>query len=220
MLDRIRRRFRPSTRPTASRSCAHSRSTSLANTQGSAHAVPNAQITPRSAHAPATTRASIPPDVSPSLMPENPTAERIRSSTLIYNCSTNRTTEQWHSLEACWYSFPSMRTTMPKREFDVVLYGATGFTGRQTVRYFAEFAPPDLKWAIAGRNLNKLQALKCGVPVIVADSSDQTAIDAMVTRTRVLLTTAGPFALHGTGIVDACVRLRAHYCYITGETPW
>src|ERR1022692_3566 len=38
----------------------------------------------------------------------------------IYNCSTNRTTEQWHSLEACWYSFPSMRTTMPKREFDVV----------------------------------------------------------------------------------------------------
>ena len=109
---------------------------------------------------------------------------------------------------------------MPKREFDVVLYGATGFTGRQTVRYFAEFAPPDLKWAIAGRNLNKLQALKCGVPVIVADSSDQTAIDAMVTRTRVLLTTAGPFALHGTGIVDACVRLRAHYCDITGETPW
>src|ERR1039458_4707500 len=80
--------LRPSTRPTASRSCAHSRSTSLANTPGSAHAVPNAQITPRSAHAPATTRASIPPDVSPSLMPENHTAERIQSSTLIYNCST------------------------------------------------------------------------------------------------------------------------------------
>src|ERR1019366_10604146 len=80
--------LRPSTRPTASRSCARSRSTSLANTQGSAHAVPNAQITPRSAHAPATTRASIPPDVSPSLMPENHTPERIQSSTLIYNCST------------------------------------------------------------------------------------------------------------------------------------
>src|SRR5271157_4976039 len=80
--------LRPSTRPTASRSCAHSRSTSLANTQGSAHGVPNAQITPRSAHAPATTRASNPPDVSPSLMPENHTAERIQSSTLMYNCST------------------------------------------------------------------------------------------------------------------------------------
>ena len=109
---------------------------------------------------------------------------------------------------------------MPKREFDVVLYGATGFTGRQTVRYFAEFAPPDLKWAIAGRNLSKLEALKSDVPVIVADCSDQMAIDTMVKRSRVLLTTAGPFALYGTGIVDACVRFRTHYCDITGETAW
>src|ERR1017187_4741123 len=109
---------------------------------------------------------------------------------------------------------------MPKREFDVALSGATGFTGRKTVRYFAQFAPPDLNWAIAGRNLSKLEALKSGVPVIVADSSDQTAIDNMVKLTGVLLTTAGPFALYGTGIVDACVRLRTHYCDITGETPW
>src|ERR1017187_1485048 len=148
------------------------------------------------------------------------TSQSEFSLSLIYNCSTNRTTEQWHSLEACWYSFPSMRTTMPKREFDVVLYGATGFTGRQTVRSFAEFAPPDLKWAIAGRNLSKLEALQSGVPVIVADCSDQMAIDTMVKRTRVLLTTAGPFALYGTGIVDACVRFRTHYCDITGETAW
>src|SRR5580704_18502465 len=107
-----------------------------------------------------------------------------------------------------------------KREFDVVLYGASGFTGRQTVRYFSNFAPPDLKWAIAGRNQSKLQALHGGVPVMVADSSDQTAIDKLVEQTRVLLTTAGPFALYGTGIVDACVRFRTHYCDITGETPW
>jgi short subunit dehydrogenase-like uncharacterized protein len=58
---------------------------------------------------------------------------------------------------------------MSTREFDVVLYGATGFTGRQTVQYFAKFAPPGLKWAIAGRNHGKLQALNGGVPVIVAD---------------------------------------------------
>lgn len=109
---------------------------------------------------------------------------------------------------------------MPKREFDVVLYGATGFTGRQTVRYFTEYAPPGLNWAIGGRNLAKLQALQSGVPVIAADSSDQTAIDNMVKRTRVLLTTAGPFALYGSGIVDACVRFRTHYCDITGETAW
>jgi len=111
-------------------------------------------------------------------------------------------------------------TPVSKREFDVVLYGATGFTGRQTVRYFAQFAPPDLKWAIAGRNLKKLKALKTDVPVIVADSSDQNAIDTMVKQARVLLTTAGPFDVYGTGIVDACVRFRTHYCDITGETPW
>ena len=107
-----------------------------------------------------------------------------------------------------------------QREFDVVLYGATGFTGRQTVRYFTSFAPPELKWAIAGRNRSKLEALHAGVPVIVADSSDQSAIDKMVEQTRVLLTTAGPFALYGAGIVDACVRFHTHYCDITGETPW
>jgi short subunit dehydrogenase-like uncharacterized protein len=109
---------------------------------------------------------------------------------------------------------------MPEREYDVVLYGATGFTGRQTVRYFTQFAPPGLKWAVAGRSRHKLEALKSGVPVIVADSADQKAIDAVVARTRVLLTTAGPFALYGTGIVDACVRFGTHYCDITGETPW
>src|SRR5271165_2608833 len=75
--------LRPSTRPTASRSCAHSRSTSLVNTQGSAHGVPNAQITPRSAHAPATTHASIPPDVSPSLMPENHPTEQSQFITYL-----------------------------------------------------------------------------------------------------------------------------------------
>jgi short subunit dehydrogenase-like uncharacterized protein len=109
---------------------------------------------------------------------------------------------------------------MPDREFDVVLYGATGFTGRQTVRYFARFAPPDLKWAVAGRNQSKLQALESGVPVIVADSSDPSATAKMVERTRVILTTAGPFALYGDAIVDACVRFGTHYCDITGETPW
>jgi short subunit dehydrogenase-like uncharacterized protein len=106
------------------------------------------------------------------------------------------------------------------RDFDVVLYGATGFTGRQTVAYFKKFAPADLRWAIAGRNRAKLEALQADVPVIVADSSDASAIDSMVERTRVLLTTAGPFALYGTKIVDACVRFKTHYADITGETAW
>src|SRR5208283_129878 len=81
----------PSTQPTASHSCAHSRSTSPVNTPDLAHEARSAQTDPPSSHAPATTHASNPPDVSPSLMPENHTAERIQSSTLIYNCSTSTT---------------------------------------------------------------------------------------------------------------------------------
>jgi short subunit dehydrogenase-like uncharacterized protein len=106
------------------------------------------------------------------------------------------------------------------RDFDVILYGATGFTGRQTVAYFAQHAPSGLRWAIAGRNRAKLEALNAQVPIMAADSADQPAIDAIVQRTRVLLTTAGPFALYGTGVVDACVRFGTHYVDITGETQW
>ena len=109
---------------------------------------------------------------------------------------------------------------MPERSYDVVLYGASGFTGKQTVAYFAEQAPRGLRWAIAGRNGEKLQALRAGVDVLVADSADQAAIDGIVSKTRVILTTAGPFALYANAIVDACVRFGTHYVDITGETPW
>jgi short subunit dehydrogenase-like uncharacterized protein len=117
---------------------------------------------------------------------------------------------------------------MPEREYDVVLYGASGFTGKQTVQYFAKHVNPDqVRWAIAGRNRQKLEAVKAqigptaaNVEVLEADSQDQAAVDAMVSRTRVVLNTAGPFALYGEAMVNACVRLKTHYVDITGETPW
>ncbi|MEB3338086.1 MAG: saccharopine dehydrogenase NADP-binding domain-containing protein [Leptolyngbyaceae bacterium] len=114
---------------------------------------------------------------------------------------------------------------MTNRRYDVVLYGASGFVGRQTVQYFAQQTRPgEVRWAIAGRNRQKLEAVKAqvgvDVDVLVADSQDQPALDAIAAQTQVLLTTAGPFALYGDGIVDACVRLRTHYVDITGETPW
>jgi short subunit dehydrogenase-like uncharacterized protein len=117
---------------------------------------------------------------------------------------------------------------MPGRQYDVVLYGATGFTGKQTAQYFARHAPAgQVRWAIAGRNRQKLEAVKAqlgapaaSVDVLVADSGDQAAVDAIVAQTRVMLNTAGPFALCGGAIVDACVRLKTHYADITGETPW
>ena len=105
-------------------------------------------------------------------------------------------------------------------ELDVVLFGATGFTGRQAVKYFQQNAPTALRWGIAGRNRAKLEQLDAGVPIIVADRSNQTSIDAMVRRARIVISTAGPFELYSDGVVEACVRLGSHYLDISGETLW
>jgi short subunit dehydrogenase-like uncharacterized protein len=107
------------------------------------------------------------------------------------------------------------------RKYDLVLYGASGFTGRQTVEYCKQFAPAGLTWAIAGRNRTKLESVNlAGADVLVVDAQDDNALDNLARQTRVVLSTAGPFGLYGTKLVAACVRNRTHYCDITGETPW
>ena len=106
------------------------------------------------------------------------------------------------------------------REFDVILYGATGFTGRQAVRYFQQHAPSEIRWAIAGRNHDKLELLKAGVPILVCDSTIRQEADALVLRTHVLLSTAGPFELYSDSLVEACVNRYTHYVDITGEIAW
>jgi short subunit dehydrogenase-like uncharacterized protein len=115
-----------------------------------------------------------------------------------------------------------------KRQYDVVLYGASGFVGRQTVAYFGKH--PDVKaaglqWALAGRSADKLEAVRtaCGVPqagIVVAEAHDAAAMDALARNARVVLSTAGPFALYGSELVAACVQHGTHYVDITGETPW
>jgi short subunit dehydrogenase-like uncharacterized protein len=114
---------------------------------------------------------------------------------------------------------------MRQTNYDVVLYGASGFVGQQTVRYFAEHTRRDeVRWAIAGRDRQKLESVMAqvgvDVEILVADSRDRSAIDAIVSQTRVVLNTAGPFGLYGDEIVAACVRHQTHYVDITGETPW
>jgi short subunit dehydrogenase-like uncharacterized protein len=114
------------------------------------------------------------------------------------------------------------------RTYDVVLYGATGFVGRQTVAYFAAHANAHgLRWALAGRNRAKLEAVRaaCGpgaeaAGIVVADAADASALAALAQGARVVLSTAGPFALYGSALVAACVASRTHYLDITGETPW
>ena len=114
------------------------------------------------------------------------------------------------------------------RQHDVVLYGASGFVGRQTVDYFArhpEVASTGLSWALAGRSAEKLKAVReaCGAEtagIVAAEAHDAAALDALARNARVVLSTAGPFALYGSELVAACVRHGTHYVDITGETPW
>lgn len=111
---------------------------------------------------------------------------------------------------------------------DVVLFGATGFTGRQAVRYFAENVGSNgLNWAIAGRSRDGLERVRDGlgpgfehVELITADSRDNGSIQHMVSRSRVVLNTAGPFALHGEPVVSACIGHGVDYVDITGETAY
>jgi short subunit dehydrogenase-like uncharacterized protein len=120
----------------------------------------------------------------------------------------------------------SRKRTAADRAYDVVLYGASGFVGRQTVAYFAQHGA-GLRWALAGRTSMKLEAVRaaCGAGaadagIVVADANDPRALGALAAQTRVVLSTAGPFALCGSELVAACVRQRTHYVDITGETPW
>jgi short subunit dehydrogenase-like uncharacterized protein len=114
------------------------------------------------------------------------------------------------------------------RKFDVVLYGASGFVGRQTVAYFARHAQVKalgLRWALGGRSADKLNAVRrdCGATkagIVVAEAHEAQAMDALARDTSVVLSTAGPFALYGSELVAACVRHGTHYVDITGETPW
>lgn len=110
-------------------------------------------------------------------------------------------------------------------KYDIVLYGATGFTGQLAVSYMARQYKNDLKWAIAGRNKDKLLALKKSngadyCDIIVADSTDKKSLDAMCAQTKVVATTAGPFSRYGSAVVQACVDAGCDYCDITGESQW
>lgn len=115
------------------------------------------------------------------------------------------------------------------KEFDVIVWGATGFTGRLVAENLLSRygAGGDLKWAMAGRSEDKLRKVREGlgegsdsVPLITADSHDDASLAAMVGRTAVVCSTVGPFAKHGSGLVAACAAVGTDYCDITGEVQW
>lgn len=117
------------------------------------------------------------------------------------------------------------------RPFDVVVFGATGFTGKLVAEYFARHAADNgVTWAIAGRSKSKLEALRrelaiiegslAELPMIVADSHDAQAMERLATEARVVCTTVGPFAKHGLELARACARQGTSYCDLTGEPPF
>ena len=114
---------------------------------------------------------------------------------------------------------------MKTRDYDLVLYGASGFVGRHAVEYLARTSSDSaLRWAIAGRNKDRLESVRAHTgakaDVLIADSKNEASVDAVCRSARVVLNTAGPFALYGGTVVDACVRSRTHYVDISGETLW
>jgi short subunit dehydrogenase-like uncharacterized protein len=119
---------------------------------------------------------------------------------------------------------PSTGARMTTRAWDIVLFGATGFTGALVAEYLARHAPADVRLALAGRNRGKLEAVKRGLPdggvrfgLLLGDSGDPASMRAIAEQTRVLCTTVGPYAKYGLPVVEACARAGTHYCDLTGE---
>jgi short subunit dehydrogenase-like uncharacterized protein len=112
------------------------------------------------------------------------------------------------------------------RDLDVVVFGATGVTGRRVAAYLAErSAETCVRWAAAARNTAKLERLmdELGVSppeTIAADVADPTSLTEMASRARVVLNLVGPYTLYGRPVIDACVAAGAHYVDLTGEIPF
>jgi short subunit dehydrogenase-like uncharacterized protein len=114
------------------------------------------------------------------------------------------------------------------KPFDMVVYGATGFTGQLVAEYLATHYRDDkqLRWAMAGRSLDKLKSVRDAIgapadtPLIVADAADPVSLKAMIDQTRSVVTTVGPYLLYGNELIAACAASGTDYFDLCGEVPW
>lgn len=114
------------------------------------------------------------------------------------------------------------------REYDVIVYGASGYTGRLVAEYMAQQygVGGDVKWAMAGRNREKLEAVReeigapAETPIVIADADDPASIQAMARSTKVVCTTVGPYQLYGEPLVQACAEAGTGYVDLCGEPAW
>ncbi len=114
------------------------------------------------------------------------------------------------------------------KKFDFVLFGATSFVGKILCEYMTKaYSSGDVKWAIAGRSQTKLDSLKAelgeaanDVPLLIADSNDESSLEALCNQTKVIVSTVGPYALYGEPLVKVCAETGTDYCDLTGEAQW
>ena len=113
---------------------------------------------------------------------------------------------------------------MASRPYDIVVFGATGFTGALTAEYLAAHAPPETRWALAGRNMGKLEQVRARLgsgsaelALLRADVTDPESVRAVAEATRVVITTVGPYIRYGEPLVAACAAAGTDYVDLTGE---
>jgi short subunit dehydrogenase-like uncharacterized protein len=116
---------------------------------------------------------------------------------------------------------------MADRPYEIVVFGATGFTGGLTAEYLARNGMPGVTWALAGRNLRKLEAVRrrlseinpelSELPLLSADVNDEPSVRAIAEATKVVITTVGPYILYGEPLVAACATAGTDYVDLTGE---
>lgn len=116
---------------------------------------------------------------------------------------------------------------MADRDYDIVVFGATGFTGGLTAEYLARNAPADLRWALAGRSAAKLAVVRdklaavnpacTGIGLLVADVGDAESVRAVAAASRVVITTVGPYLRYGEPLVAACAAAGTDYVDLCGE---
>ena len=117
-------------------------------------------------------------------------------------------------------------TDTASRPFDIIVFGASGYTGRLVAEYLAGQSPASVRWAMGGRSLEKLAAVRSGlglpdtIPLVACDSDDPASLAAMAGSTRVVATTVGPYQLYGSGLVAACAAAGTHYADLCGEPAW
>ena len=116
-----------------------------------------------------------------------------------------------------------------KRELDIVLLGATGYTGKLTAEHITTALPTNIKWAIAGRSESKLNSLASELkslnsqstpPSIITTTLTAPELESLAKKTRVLINVIGPYHLYSSPVVTACAKNGTHYIDATGETPW